>query len=342
MKNPNLNNKNNALNNILETKPKFYRKDLIEAIKLRYRINNKEIGLDLPTWPNVLTGLNILAGKGRETKQLSPANQSLTISHCFALINREAIINKLNQKFFSEKDWYKAVNQVCRNLSNYDRSEITQELIESLIAESLKQNQPECKWEQLMNGVDPELKKALIDGYNDSDFKVDIKMGEMKVNYKGKTYSELFQTEQKGYQIFMDLDDKFRAIKAIKQRIQSEEKTSDIQVKSYPIKEFLLTKSYLVQFNEKEASGKRLTKAESVKLRRIYDLRNKTFLNIQKALERYYDTTFQGYPYSVAAMNGTRGVKGWIEDKIWQLLILIGEPNDLRYKDISNDYWAEK
>jgi hypothetical protein len=44
----------------------------------------------------------------------------------------------------------------------------------------------------------------------------------------------------------------------------------------------------LVQFKEKEASGKSLSKTEKAKQERIYDLRDKVFSNIKKELVKYY------------------------------------------------------
>jgi hypothetical protein len=62
----------------------------------------------------------------------------------------------------------------------------------------------------------------------------------------------------------------------------------------FPIKNFLLKKSLLVQFQAKEASGQSLSKAEQAKERRIYDLRDKVFDNIQKELAKYYQAVIKG------------------------------------------------
>src|SRR5207253_8827104 len=62
----------------------------------------------------------------------------------------------------------------------------------------------------------------------------------------------------------------------------------------FSIKNFLLEKSCLVQFQAKEAVGKSLSKAEQAKEKRIYDLRDKVFANMQKELAKYYQAVIQG------------------------------------------------
>jgi hypothetical protein len=36
-----------------------------------------------------------------------------------------------------------------------------------------------------------------------------------------------------------------------------------------------------------------------------------------------------------------RDVCGWIETKVWRLLIEMGEPGHVRYRDCQDDYWDE-
>lgn len=70
--------------------------------------------------------------------------------------------------------------------------------------------------------------------------------------------------------------------------------TTKTEEKFYPIKNYLLQHSHLVQFKEKEASGKSLSKAEKAKRERIYDLRDKVFSNIKKELVKYYRAAIKG------------------------------------------------
>jgi hypothetical protein len=37
----------------------------------------------------------------------------------------------------------------------------------------------------------------------------------------------------------------------------------------------------------------------------------------------------------------SRGIRDWIEAKIWRLLVVIGEPEHRGYSDQVNDYWDE-
>jgi len=66
----------------------------------------------------------------------------------------------------------------------------------------------------------------------------------------------------------------------------------------------------LVQFKEKETSGKSLSKAEKVKQEHIYDLRDKVFSNIKKELVKYYQAVIKGdYRF-----DGMPEIKGGIRD----------------------------
>jgi len=77
-----------------------------------------------------------------------------------------------------------------------------------------------------------------------------------------------------------------------------------------PIKNFLLEKSLLVQFEAKEESGKKLTKAEQARKKRIFQLRDKVFANIQKELAKYYETV-TNVNYRFAGMPKIRkGIRG--------------------------------
>jgi hypothetical protein len=65
-------------------------------------------------------------------------------------------------------------------------------------------------------------------------------------------------------------------------------------MKKYPVKEFLLTHSRLVKFNQKQQSGKKLTKQEAAQENRIYELRDETFRRIKKEISRYYERAING------------------------------------------------
>lgn len=112
--------------------------------------------------------------------------------------------------------------------------------------------------------------------------------------------------------------------------------------KTYPIKQFLLSRSYLVKYNEKEAIGKELSRLEKSKKTRIYELRDRVFGLIKYHLERYYNKAIKGnYYYDSLTQEYNREIKTWIENKIWKLLVGIGEPNHGRFKKTPADYWEE-
>lgn len=95
------------------------------------------------------------------------------------------------------------------------------------------------------------------------------------------------------------------------------------------IKQFLLTHSLLLKSGEKEQI-------------KMVDYRDKIFDRMIDELRKYYKRV-QREDYRYAGMPQIRGgIRRWAEEKIWQLLILIGEPNHLRYKDLNNDYWTEE
>jgi transposase len=125
------------------------------------------------------------------------------------------------------------------------------------------------------------------------------------------------------------------------QQLDARLKRNEASEKYYPIKDYLLENSYLVQFKEKEASGKSLSKAEKAKQERIYDLRDKVFSNIKKELVKYYQAVIKG-DYRFAGMPEIKGgIRDWAEAKIWHLLVRLGEPNHFCDLDKTNDFWAE-
>ena len=94
--------------------------------------------------------------------------------------------------------------------------------------------------------------------------------------------------------------------KKTKERI----KKPELKAKSYPVKDFLLSRSYLVKLNEKEASGKQLTKAEKAQENRIYEKRDKAMDEIKRAISKYYDTVING-DYRIDGMPEIRrGIRG--------------------------------
>jgi hypothetical protein len=80
--------------------------------------------------------------------------------------------------------------------------------------------------------------------------------------------------------------------------------------KTYPIKDFLLSRSYLVKYNEKETSGKQLTEVEKIKAYRIYEKRDETMFKIRNYLAKYYRAVINGN-YSIDGMPEIeQGIKG--------------------------------
>ena len=110
----------------------------------------------------------------------------------------------------------------------------------------------------------------------------------------------------------------------------------------FSIKNFLLEKSLLVQFQAKEAVGKSLSKAEQAKEKRIYDLRDKVFANMQKELAKYYQAVIQGNYHLDGFPEISGGIKAWAEKKIWRLLSRLGEPDCFPYQDKYEGFWDAK
>ena len=109
--------------------------------------------------------------------------------------------------------------------------------------------------------------------------------------------------------------------------------------KVYPVKEFLLKCSYLVKFDKKEQSGRSLTQAKQKRRTKIFEQRDKAFANIRKEFQKYYETATNGdYRYN-GKPEIEKGIRGWIEAKIWRLLIAIGEPNHVRYGIEDDDFF---
>jgi len=112
--------------------------------------------------------------------------------------------------------------------------------------------------------------------------------------------------------------------------------------KTFSIKNFLLEKSCLVQFQKKEAVGQSLSKAEQAKEKRIYDLRDKVFANMQKELAKYYQAVIQGNYHLDGFPEISGGIKAWAEKKIWRLLARLGEPDCFPYNDKYEGFWDAK
>jgi len=154
---------------------------------------------------------------------------------------------------------------------------------------------------------------------------------------------ELLKTKQEMEYWENPTDDYDWLLSNVKTEIKQTEKRLERNASSreyYPIKDYLLENSYLVQFKEKEASGKSLSKTEKAKQERIYDLRDKVFSNIKKELVKYYQAVIKG-DYRFDGMPEIKGgIRDWAEAKIWHLLVRLGEPNHFCDLDKTNDFWA--
>ncbi|CAG8621802.1 8630_t:CDS:2, partial [Paraglomus occultum] len=130
---------------------------------------------------------------------------------------------------------------------------------------------------------------------------------ERYLNYKDrKETQELIDELEKELEIISRIENSLSKHSGQeKELIAQTKQTENTQTQErFSIKNFLLENSYLVQFKEKEASGKSLSKAEKAKQERIYDLRDKVFSNIKKELVKYITkqqlkikrTTFEPQP----------------------------------------------
>ena len=104
-----------------------------------------------------------------------------------------------------------------------------------------------------------------------------------------------------------------------------------------PIKEFLLNRSWLVELNEKE----NLNQVEKARLERIYANRDKTFNELVRATAKYYHLATKGNYRFDGMPEIQRGIRGWIEAKLWRLLISISEPDHPHYQTANQDFWVE-
>jgi hypothetical protein len=62
---------------------------------------------------------------------------------------------------------------------------------------------------------------------------------------------------------------------------------------------------------------------------------------IKEIVASYYRTAINGNYCFDGMPEISRGIEGWIEAKIWKLLVLIGEPNHSRYPDEEAHYWEK-
>ncbi|CAG8633642.1 1074_t:CDS:2, partial [Paraglomus occultum] len=139
---------------------------------------------------------------------------------------------------------------------------------------------------QIKSDLTPEQKEALLEQMQ-------------QLNQKNVKFTRTYQA--KGRKEIQELIDELE---------QELERLESGNEKIFPIKNFLLEKSLLVQFEAKEASGKELTKAEQARERRIFQSREKAFANIQKELAKYYETVTNGN-YRFAGMPKIRkGIRG--------------------------------
>jgi hypothetical protein len=107
------------------------------------------------------------------------------------------------------------------------------------------------------------------------------------------------------------------------------------------VKDFLLSRSYLVKLNEKEASGREWNTKELAQEDRIFTARDKAMYEIKQVISKYYNTVINGDYRFDGMPKISRGICGWIEEKIWKILIGIGEPNAPHLKNEPAEYWEE-
>lgn len=108
------------------------------------------------------------------------------------------------------------------------------------------------------------------------------------------------------------------------------------------IKSFLISNSRLLPINAKEESGKTLTECEKKGCESVYEARERAFRKIRNEISKFYEKAVNGnYSYDgMPEING--GIRGWIEAKIWRLLVEIAEPGHLKYKSQEQkDFWKE-
>jgi hypothetical protein len=107
--------------------------------------------------------------------------------------------------------------------------------------------------------------------------------------------------------------------------------------KFYPVKNYLLKHSRLVQLNNKIEQGIILNQREEDWENRIINLRCITFASIHRELFEYYKVVINGSEQQTPGI-----VYDWLSEKIWQLLFTIGDPNEQYYsKTFKKDYWDE-
>ena len=71
----------------------------------------------------------------------------------------------------------------------------------------------------------------------------------------------------------------------------------------------------------------------------MLEYRDIIFSRIIEEIRKYYRRVIRGdYRYD-GMPDIKRGIRGWIEAKIWRLLLEIGEPDHERYRGRKDDYW---
>jgi len=80
--------------------------------------------------------------------------------------------------------------------------------------------------------------------------------------------------------------------------------------KIFPVKEFLLSHSRLLELNQKELTEKGLNRYEQAEQTRIYELRDKAFLQIREAIAKYYRATIKGDYRFDGMPEIERGIRG--------------------------------
>jgi hypothetical protein len=142
-----------------------------------------------------------------------------------------------------------------------------------------------------------------------------------------KEYYDLLETKHRfeSDKTHPSLDQLKTRINLLGERLKRNEASQEY----YPVKDYLLENSWLVKFQEKTRKGEVLSLTESEKKYRIWDLREEVFKRIRQELSRYYQMAIPGETYETAGKSEVaKGIKSWLEEKIWHLLVNLAEPQE--------------
>jgi hypothetical protein len=82
------------------------------------------------------------------------------------------------------------------------------------------------------------------------------------------------------------------------------------KTKNYPVKDFFLSRSLIIEFDCRKAKGKSLTKTQEKKLWNIYLKRDKAMDEIKRAISKYYGTVINGDYRTDGMPEIRRGIRG--------------------------------